>query len=167
MSAPVPPFRPLIRPSRLNVMADVPEVPSTKVSLPVKAGCTRSTEAEFCAALGAEDTTGNTTQPVCQPVLFEQLRPSEDTHMVTFWPSLTASARANCRSPSSPLISPEMRFDVSMLRKDGTPTPARIATMTITTSSSTRVNPAPREALRRRKGAIGDGDRWFMGGTLG
>jgi hypothetical protein len=54
----------------------------------------------------------NTIQPFCHEVpLAHAVAPVLAGHTVTIWPSLTASERAYCRSPSSALTSLETRFE--------------------------------------------------------
>src|ERR1700685_3012192 len=83
-----------------------------------------------------------TIQPVAQLVEPEQaVSAAFAEHTVTYWPSRSASPRAYWRSPSSELISEDMRYELVMLVNAGTPTATSIATMHTTTTSSTSVTP--------------------------
>src|SRR5580704_16132103 len=100
---------PTAYPSRLKVTAE--RLFDTKVSVLEKVFCHRRTVSPGSrtpVSVGSE----NTIQPLCHVVaLATQLCPSVDMQTVTFRPSLTASARANCRSPSRPFTSPAMRLE--------------------------------------------------------
>src|SRR5450631_3753397 len=95
--------RPAAKPSRLNAMAEM-VLFAVKVSVPENA---------LCARKGVAKLGDRTIQPLFHTLLpAAQVAPLVDTQMLTVWPSLIASERANCRSPSSPLISAEMRFEL-------------------------------------------------------
>src|ERR1039457_1291385 len=136
-------------PSRLNVTASTPKFAS-KVSLPLNGVWLRRiglVGTTVCVLLGS----GNTIQPLCHEVLPEQLGGVAvgfaDAQMVIGSPSLSASLRAYCISPSRPLTSVETRFDVVTYWKPGTAIVAKIATMTMTMTNSSRVKPELRFML--------------------
>src|SRR5271169_4479252 len=84
----------------------------------------------------------NTSQPVFQKVLPEHCVPAAlAAQIVTVCPSLIASPRANCISPSKPLISPEARLALVTYLNDGTPMASRIAATVMVIINSIRVNP--------------------------
>src|SRR3984893_668948 len=100
------------KPSRLYVIA-VTALLALKVSgiRPVNGLCTRSTVSPASTvpfAFGSE----NTIQPLAQAVPPVQPVPFVETHVVTVWPSLIASERAYCRSPSKPFTSADMRYEL-------------------------------------------------------
>ena len=70
-----------------------------------------------------------------------QLVPLLDTQTVAVWPSLIASDRANCISPSSPLTSAAMRLELVTYLYEGIAIVIRIATMAITDTISSSVMP--------------------------
>jgi hypothetical protein len=71
---------------------------------------------------------------------------------VTFTPSLIASARANCKSPNSPLTSLATRFAFVTYRKEGTAIVNRIAATDMVMINSSRLNPWARDASIAREG---------------
>src|ERR1700728_1258397 len=136
------PGRPTANPSRLKVTAEVPPL-AWKVSVLVKAFWTRNTgwpASQVPSPAGSEQT----TQPFCQLLPVPQPGVAAvplNTQTTTVWPSLMASARANCISPIRPLTSPEMRFAVVTYWNDGMPTIIRIVTMAMTITTSSMVKP--------------------------
>ena len=108
----VPLVSPAAKPSRLNWMYDVALL-AMKVSLPVKAACTRRIVSAALSTLPVPLTSMKTIQPEFQSVLpVRQPVPFCETQALMVRPSRMASARANCRSPSSALLSEAMRFAV-------------------------------------------------------
>ena len=82
-----------------------------------------------------------------------QLRPSWDTQALTVRPSLIASARANCKSPSSPLISPAMRLELVTYRNDGMASAMTIAATAMVISNSSSVKPVALGFMTQRLAA--------------
>src|ERR1700733_10049811 len=90
-----------------------------------------------------------TIQPLCHVAVLAQVLPSVETQTVTVRPSLIASARANCRSPTRPFDSPAMRLEFVTYRNEGTASERRIAATAIVITTSTRVKPWVRLRLIR------------------
>src|SRR5580698_3423565 len=88
-----------------------------------------------------------TIQPLCHVAVLAQVLPSVETQTVTVRPSLIASARANCRSPTSPFDSPAMRLALVTYRNDGTAIERRIAATAMVITTSTSVKPWARMRL--------------------
>src|SRR3984957_8035241 len=111
--------RPTANPSRLKVMNWMLLL-AVNVSVLLKGACTFNTVSP-APSWPLPLTSENTIQPFCQAELARQVVLFEDTQTETLSPSLMASRRAYCRSPSRPLTSALMRLRLVTYRYDGTP----------------------------------------------